>query len=230
MVACAGQARAARTTLLTDIFWGWRGCLCWFLLAAVRGNKCEQVTQDLAYSAKDANSDMNSYFDDMQKSNVRANTGHSARGAVDDDGLPVIVTQKSIRQQEESAVNKQELNNYKKNNPLFKKNMDKVCLIYAVVWCRETVSVSPVILPHRKERKITHLMRLTTTVRLRVREQERLGCSFFTVFVGGNTARQGRIAKSITHGYSVLFFCFFPSGISESFLCESLFFWPQHSD
>ena len=45
--------------------------------------------QDLAYSAKDANNDLDSYFDTLQHSNVRANRGHSSRAEIDDDGTDV---------------------------------------------------------------------------------------------------------------------------------------------
>ena len=84
------------------------------------------MTQDLAYSAKDANSDLDSYFDNLQQSNVRANHAHSNDAAMDDDGLPTLTKQKSRDEQEQAAVNKEELDNYKKNNPMFKKQMDEV--------------------------------------------------------------------------------------------------------
>jgi hypothetical protein len=97
--------------------------------ATVKHIQKKLVTQDLAYSAKDANSDLDSYFDSMQETNVRANRAHARKEtSVDDDGLPVLTSQKSKQQQEDAAVNKEELENYKKNNPDFKKRMDTVVL------------------------------------------------------------------------------------------------------
>jgi len=97
--------------------------------ATVKHIQKKLVTQDLAYSAKDANSDLDSYFDSMQETNVRANRAHARKEtSVDDDGLPVLTSQKSKQQQEDAAVNKEELENYKKNNPDFKKRMDTVHL------------------------------------------------------------------------------------------------------
>ena len=97
--------------------------------ATVKHMQKKLVTQDLAYSAKDANSDLDSYFDSMQETNVRANRAHARKEtSVDDDGLPVLTSQKSKQQQEDAAVNKEELENYKKNNPDFKKRMDTVVL------------------------------------------------------------------------------------------------------
>jgi hypothetical protein len=90
----------------------------------------KMVTQDLAYTASAANDDLNSYFDSMQETNVRANRAHARKVTdVDDDGLPIITTEKSKKQEEAAAVNKEELENYKKNNPEFKKKMDTVGLL-----------------------------------------------------------------------------------------------------
>ena len=90
-----------------------------------------QVMQDLAYSATDANSDLDDYFNSLQKSNVRANNVHHHDNDVmiDDDGLPTLTREKSKKQAEEAAVNKEELENYKKHNPEFKKQMDEVLIL-----------------------------------------------------------------------------------------------------
>ena len=96
---------------------------------AVKRIQKKMVTQDLAYTASAANDDLNSYFDSMQETNVRANRAHARKATnVDDDGLPVLTSEKSKKQQETAQVNKEELENYKKNNPDFKKKMDTVHL------------------------------------------------------------------------------------------------------
>jgi hypothetical protein len=74
----------------------------------------KSVMQDLAYSAKDANSDLDSYFDDMNKQNMRANRAKlldedsDSSNAVDDDGLPTVPEMSHARK-EASALNKEEV-------------------------------------------------------------------------------------------------------------------------
>ena len=64
----------------------------------------------------------------LQEANARTNHLRKAQHELDDDGLPELHPAKAKAAQEEAAVNRQELENYKKHNPDFKKRMDTVVL------------------------------------------------------------------------------------------------------
>ena len=51
---------------------------------------------------------------------------HHEDATIDDDGLPTMTREKSKAQEEQKAVDKEEIENYKKHNPEFKKQMDEV--------------------------------------------------------------------------------------------------------
>ena len=83
---------------------------------------------------------------------------HEDDATIDDDGLPTLTREKSKAQVEQKAVDKQEIENYKKHNPEFKKQMDEVhgslsLSLCARDTCTHTHSLS---LTHKQTHKQTH--------------------------------------------------------------------------